>query len=113
YREISRERREVRDSAGAVVPALLFEFVSSDLHSPPELVLASYLINGRYVNDTASARGYNVRSPGVFSRQLAYVARIQVTTRASGDRPADVALLTDFAGRVFGVVSEMMPQIEK
>lgn len=110
YKELSRERWAARDERGRAVPALLFEFASVESHAPPELVLANYLINGRFVNDTAAANAYNARNPGLFSRQLAYVTRIQVAVQASGDRSADVALLSDFASRVFSVIERMMPE---
>lgn len=110
YREVSRRAIDLRISESETLPALLFEFAPPGLGGSPLLVLATYAINGRWVNDTRAANAYNVRGPSLFSRQLAYVVRVQVSLAASGDERADLERLSGFVAQVVTHVQDLLPQ---
>lgn len=114
YKEVRRGEVTVRSAAGQEVPALLLEYASPQMAGQPQLVLVSYLINGRYSNSTAEATEYNARGPGLLSSQpLAYLARVQVSIRNSGDREADIAALSDFMAGFLEPIGGIMPEAGK
>ncbi|GMV96619.1 MAG: EpsI family protein [Phycisphaerae bacterium] len=96
-------------AAGRTLPALVYEYRAPQLGGPRDLILVMYLINGEFVNDPERAKDYNLRSTGLIRQSEAYIARIQIVTRATGDRARDVAALTDFAALIVGPVIDLMP----
>jgi exosortase len=110
--EESRQLVSVPVQNGAAVPGLLYEFAGPQAGGVRDLVLVTYVINGRYVNDVAAANDVNSRGIGLgAARQAAYVARIQLSMRATGDHVADMAVLCDLAARLYQPVVGMMPNL--
>jgi exosortase len=109
FEETSRQPMSVKSRDGAEVPAVLYEFANPQPGGPRERVLATYVINGQYVTDVTASGGLNGRSVGLGAKRETYVARVQVSIQASGDRAADVALLCEFASLLRGPLAAMMP----
>ena len=109
YEEISRTKVTVASEGGAEIPGLLYAFRSPELGGPRVWVLANYLLNGRFVDDTDLLSDFNARGLDLFGRQTAYVARIQVALSASGDADEDLAILSAFTGRIVEPIAAMMP----
>jgi len=110
---LAEEKLMVKTQTGREVPGILYEFRSSQVGGPRELVLATYLINGEYRDDPAAVGGYNSRDANLFGRQSPYLGRVQVSLTASGDRSADLAVLTDFASTVAEPIASLMPYVEE
>ena len=96
---------------GGRVPAFLYEFRAPGMLEERTLVLATYLINGRYTADPDELRRFNARNPGLMGERTAYLTRVQVSIRASSDRGADVAALRDLAARMQGPIISSMPYV--
>lgn len=96
----------------AEVPAVLYEFAAPQLGGLRDLVLATYIINGRYVNDVDVANDYNTRTIGLVEQPKAYVARIQLSIRATGDTEADMAALSSLSQELCYGAMTMMPIME-
>lgn len=90
-------------------PAVLYEFAAPNGAGESVLVLATYLLNGRYTNDKKVFNNFNARGPSLFGRRAAYAARVQLSMRATPDRAADLAVLQSFATGVLGPIRAMMP----
>lgn len=106
---VSTEPVEFALPDGAAVRGLLYEFRANDLMESRVLVLATYLINGRFSADPDDFRRYNTRNPGLLGEQRAYLARLQVSVPGTGDRSADVAALRDLTARLCVPILESMP----
>ena len=100
----SQKRVPLVLESGATVPCILHRF--SKPGKPPLLVLATYVVSGRY-SDTPAA--HSVRDPGLFGKRPAYVVRLQIVVEASRDRAGDVEKLMGFAARVQAPLAEVMP----
>ncbi len=94
-----------RDPAAVV----LYEFHSEGLVEQRVLVLAMYLINGRFSADPDSFRRYNARGAGLLGERRAYLARVQLSMNAGADRDADVAALHDLAGQLLPALRRVLP----
>jgi len=112
WNEISQERVVVRTATGGTVPSILYEFRHPGALGVRMLVLATYVINGRYSQDEDEFRRYNARSPNPRGSRPPYLARIQVSLRTNGDREADLAALHELLGLVVGPTAELMPYWE-
>lgn len=112
FKESGRQPIELTLADGAQVPAVLHEFRSPDQPHVREIVVATFLINGRYSGDPADANSYNTRDAGIFMKREAYVARAQFSTRATGDDAADVRRLKSLAGGMLPLLSATMPVLE-
>lgn len=110
YQETAREKLELQVPGHGAVPAVFYEYAPPTPGRPNQVVLATFVINGRWVNDTASADAYNARGVNLFSRQLAYVGRLQVSLVASGDRAADIEALSRFAAELSARLQDLLPQ---
>jgi hypothetical protein len=91
------------------VPGILYEFRSPGIGGRRDLVLATYLVNGRYLDTGSSLDTYNSREVDLFRRGGTYLARIQISISATGDRQADLAVLSDFISEIITPVSSLMP----
>jgi len=111
FQETAKESLELKIADGSSAPVVLYEFSAPALGGGRDLVLATFLINGHFSSDVSEANSYNTREPGILSRRDAYVARVQLSLRASADRAADVALLSDFAEHGLPLVMAAMPVI--
>lgn len=111
FQETAKEMHELRISNGSTVPSVLYEFSAPLPDVGRDLVLATFLINGRFTSDVLQVNSYNTRNPGLLSRRDAYVARVQLSLKASGDRVADVALLSDFAEHSLPLITAAMPVV--
>ena len=60
------------------IPAILFEFRQPDVMEPPLLVLATYLVNGRYFQSQAALTRYNGRGPNLSAERPPYLTRILI-----------------------------------
>jgi EpsI family protein len=107
--EVAQQKVSVATVTGQQVPSVLYEFQHPHVLDARMLVLATYLINGRYSQDVAEFRNYNARSPNWSADRPPYLARIQVSLRANGDREADLAALRAFAAVVVEPTARMMP----
>lgn len=110
FKQVSRETRELVLSGDRSIPILMYEFAAPSMGVPPQLVLATFVVNGRWVNDTTAIKSYNARGPGLFSAQLAYVARVQISMDATGDRAADMAALSSFSAQLIEKIRELLPE---
>lgn len=109
FAPLSKERMTLNTSARGPIPAVLYEFRSPQAGGPREWVLATYLFNGTYTNDDAVLTDANARTTGLFGGRAAYLARIQASLRATGDRAADVAILSDFLAQAIEPIAAAMP----
>ncbi len=107
--EVAQQKVSVETATGRQVPGVLYEFQHPDALDARMLVLATYLINGRYSQDVAEFRNYNARNPNWSGDRPPYLARIQLSLRANGDRDADLAALRAFAAVVVEPTARMMP----
>ena len=103
----------VTTPAGSSVPSILHKFRPPDAFGRPKLVLATYMVNGRFVYDPAAFRQYNARSPNLLGGRPAYLTRIHVSLVASGNQAADTAVLKEFVALVAEPTANMMPYWEK
>ncbi len=109
FQETSREPVSVQRRDGTKVPGLLYEFTSPQPGGPRDLVLATYIINGQCVTDSRAAGGLNGRGAGLGETREAYLARVQVSILASGDRIRDLAVLSEFASLLSEPLAAVMP----
>ncbi len=108
--QVSRQRFLVTTEAGESVPSLLYEFRSTTFDGPRVRVMATFIINGRVVEDLTGANQFNVRRVNLLTRRTAYVARVQCALEASGDAEEDLRLLSDFGKTIIGPTLEIMPK---
>lgn len=109
YEKASEKPIMVPGKDGLKIPCILYEFLSPQLGAPRVLVAATYLINGKYINDSNVANDYNVRNPNLFGKQKAYIARVQVSMQATGSRNSDVQTLCKLSGQIFENAAGTMP----
>jgi hypothetical protein len=110
YRQVSCQTVEIRIGQKEPVPALLYRYTSQILGNPSEIVLATYVINGHWVTDTALAGDYNTRGPALFARQVAFVARVQLSMRSTGDDNADTTAATALAYQLIEQIKVLLPE---
>jgi hypothetical protein len=92
--------------------AILYSFRRPDDVGRPLLVLAMYVVNGRYVRDPDDLRRWSARSPGLLGERPPYLARMQVSLRSSGDQAADLATLENFTGLMADPLVARLPYWE-
>lgn len=107
--QVSSGRVAVSATDGWTVPSNLFEFYKPDNSGSSMLVLATYIINGKYFPDTVVDDRYNARSPGLLGERPAYLTRIQVSLRTSENRAASLAALEEFMALVATSTANVMP----
>jgi hypothetical protein len=112
WKRISEEKFVVETEARGEVPGLLYEFRAPEAGGARELVLATYLVNGVYSNDSASFADVNRRAANLAGNSGAYVARIQIALNACGDRKGDLTVLSDFASALVEPIATLMPYVE-
>jgi EpsI family protein len=112
YEEVSQEARQLELSAGRTIPFFVYEFRSPSLDGSRQMVLATYVHNGEFLDSMDKIRGMNSRHVGIFARQAAYLARLQVNISASADRQADIRMLEEFARQLQGPVLSLLPDSE-
>lgn len=103
----------VTTPAGSSIPCILHKFRPPDGFGRPRLVLATYMVNGRFTHDPAAFRQYNARSPNLLRGRPAYLTRIHVSLVALGNQAADTAVLKEFMALVAEPTAKMMPYWEK
>lgn len=113
WAQVGQEKIAVTGPAGPPIPGILYEFRSPKTVGTRMLVLATYLINGRYSNDPDDFTRYNARDPGLFGDRKTYLTRVQISLTASADRESDVAALSDLAARLREPIASTMPHAEQ
>jgi hypothetical protein len=91
------------------VPGILYEFRPRTTYGRTARVLATYLLNGRYVADPGDFQAYATRS--AFNARPAYITRIQVTG-SGAEEAEDLEALQEFMALVAPLVAERMPYWE-
>jgi hypothetical protein len=109
WSEMSQQKMLVRAADATEVPCVLYEFQQPGGGASRMLVLATYMANGRYASDPAEFRGWNARNPGLLGERPAYLARVQLATLSTPDRPADLAALQDLMSATAGPVRALLP----
>ncbi len=104
------QRRADIEHAGHIVPATLYEFRPDNGLGGTLRVLATYIVNGQYVEDPGDAQQFVTR--GVFRERPAYVTRIQLSVTATPDEQADVQAMQALAGLAAEEIRAMMPYWE-
>jgi EpsI family protein len=107
--QVSQESIRIAAPGGQAVPAILYEFRHPDGFGRRMLVLATNIINGRYVRDPDEFGHYDTRGPNLLGGRPAYVARVQVATPITADRQVAFAALGDLAGRIVEPTAALMP----
>jgi hypothetical protein len=100
------------DASGRDIPAILYEFRQPVPPESRQYVLATYVINGRFVQDPETLRRANTRGAQLVGERPAYLARLQVAL-LDDDREHALQELEDFAGRLAGPLAEIMPYWQK
>lgn len=107
WKMVSEERWTMTSHETGTVPSLVYEWRPPGHGGLREMDLAFYVINGEWCNDPEELDQYNRRD--VFGWSARYVARIQLTVEASGDRKADLRALSDLASEILGPVRSLLP----
>jgi len=107
WKMVTEERWTMASPQAGAIPSLVYEWNLLDRRGPREMDLAIYVINGQYCNDPGELDQYNRRD--VFGRSARYVARIQLTVEATGDRKVDLQALSDLASEILGPVHSLLP----
>ena len=111
--QTSRENVSLTTLGGRWIPSVLYAFRSPDGFGSPMLVLSTYMVNGRYVQDPDQLDQWNTRNSGLLGERPAYLARIQVSISSSGDPAADLDALRAFTALIAEPVAQVMPYWEK
>lgn len=99
----------LRVAPGRKIPAVVYDFSSPGLSHGKRVVLAVYLVNGAYRSDPEAYSRRAFHDPLVTESGAPYVARLQVSVPASGNRFADLDLLCDLTGRIAEALADLMP----
>ncbi len=110
FEERGQRPMQVTLENGRFVPAILYEFAQPRAGARRQVVMGTYLRNGRFLRAGDNLEQMTSRRPNLFSQQVTYLARIQVGIAASGELNADETVLTDFVRRVIPEVVQRMPQ---
>ncbi len=115
WEEVSQEEILVAANSGRKIPSIRYEFrlPKLDGRQGRMLVLAMYIVNGKFNSDRRSYTRYNAREPNLFGRQSAYIARVQISITRSHSRSADLRVLTDFASLVAEPIAGIMQYMNK
>jgi hypothetical protein len=105
----SQERISLRTPKGTEVPAVLYRFRPPSGFGNPMYALATYIINGHFVNDPVAFQSWNGRTAGLLGERPVYQARLQVLLPERGDSDETVRVLRDFVGRFAEPLAELMP----
>jgi len=97
YKCLSQDSARLRLLDGSEIPCFIYEFGSPTLGGPRELVMATYLINGEFIPSLDRVKETNARCPRFSGNCPVYLARIQASVVATGDRGQDLQTLQDFA----------------
>lgn len=100
------------EAAGRTAPATFYEFRAVNDPAARLCVLATYVINGRFVEDPTDFQRYNARGANLLGERPAYLARVQATALGTHDRGADVALLQTFIAALAEPLAELLPYWE-
>lgn len=109
YEQIDQEPAVIAGAEDEEVPAILYEFSLPQAGGRRQLVLGTYLRNGRFLRANDDFLEMTSRRPNLFETQVAYLVRVQIGTIASGDKASDQGVLEDFAGRIVGPVRARTP----
>lgn len=110
--EVGQERVEIPLAGGETIPGIVYEFRRPNRTGWPMRVLATYVINGRYVKDPDEFARWNTRNPGLLGERPAYLARIQLVLQGTSDAEADLRLLGEFMPLIARPTLALMPYWE-
>lgn len=108
FQEVSRQPYALKASARPSLPATLHEFISPQMGVPRVLVLATYVVDGRFVNDPTVADNGDPHGLRWWREHATYGARVQVSMQTSGDKDADAALMAALASRL---IEDLLPAL--
>ncbi len=97
---------------GRVVHAILYRFDRARNFGPPLLVLATYVINGRFLEDPSDLTRWHSRGAGLLGERASYLTRVQLSTLATRGVTAETAALRDLMGRLVEPLAACMPYWE-
>lgn len=102
-----REPVSIPTPTGQRVPGIVYEFHRPAADASPRLVLATYMINGQFVEDPGPKSVYTTRS--AFGERPAYLTRIELSIDRGVNRAADLERLLELAGEAIEPLKALMP----
>jgi hypothetical protein len=109
WEQTAQTALELKGADGDAIPAVLYEFRRPDGLGPPLLILATHVINGRFVKDPAEFSRYNGRGANLFGERPGYLARLQVSIVQAGSRDSDIAALRDITAAFAVPLKSILP----
>ena len=97
---------------GRDIPVLAYDFRRADDPGAVLRVLATYVVNGRYVRDVDEFRRYNARGANLLGERPAYLARIQVALPGTLNADADLDILRRFIADLAEPTANLLPYWE-
>lgn len=110
FEQISQTSAILPLADGSTIPCFMYEFQSPRLGGSRQIVLATYLYNGMFLDNLEAMHEMNSRRVDVFKKRNTYLARIQISINATADRQQDIQLLQQFAISLQDPVLSLLPR---